>query len=239
MSERPSPACLLSDAAWPLEPVRDLSTVALIVIDMQVDFCAAGGWVDQLGEGIDNTAAAIARIAPVLAACRRHRVTVIHTREGHLPDLSDLHANKQWRTRGHGLGIGDMGRSGRILVRGEPGWQIVPALAPLPGELVIDKPGKDAFHATGLDATLRRLGIRQLVVSGITSDCCVQSTLREAADLGHDPVLLADCCAAVVDGNHRGMLALLADHAGRFGAVSSGSAFMRWLDEVDRDRPAT
>ena len=207
----------------------DLRTVALVIIDMQVDFCAAGGWVDQLGEGIANTRDAIVPIRQVLAAARAAGITVVHTREGHAPDLGDLPPNKQWRTRVHGLGIGDTGANGRVLVQGEPGWQIVPELAPRAGEIVIDKPGKDAFHATDLDQRLRAAGIRHLAISGVTSDCCVQSTLREASDLGYDALLLADCCAAVERVNHDGMLDLLTAWGGRFGAVGQAADFTAWL----------
>lgn len=207
-----------------------LGSVALLIIDMQVDFCAPGGWVDQLGESIANTRSAIAPIRRVLAAARGAGIRVIHTREGHAPGLGDLHRNKQWRTRVHGLGIGDAGALGRVLVRGEPGWQIVPELAPLDAEILIDKPGKDAFHATDLDARLRAEGIRHLVITGVTSDCCVQSTLREASELGYDALLLADCCAAVEDANHDGMLDLLSAWGGRFGTVRKAADFTAWLD---------
>ncbi|HWH82495.1 MAG TPA: isochorismatase family cysteine hydrolase [Burkholderiaceae bacterium] len=200
-----------------------------MVIDMQVDFCAPGGWVDQLGEGTTSTRNAIAPIARVLTACRAAGMPVVHTREGHEPGLHDLHANKQWRTRHHGLGIGDRGRQGRILVRGEPGWQIVPELAPDAGEHIVDKPGKDAFHQTDLDAWLREHGIRHLVITGVTSDCCVQSTLREAWDRGYEGLLLSDACAAVEPRNHSGMLALLSAWGGRFGAVTDCARFLQWL----------
>ncbi len=224
MTGAPNP----SPSPW-RQPV-ERNAVALLVIDMQVDFCASGGWVDQLGEDIANTRDVIAPVRRVLAAVRAAGLRVVHTREGHAPDLSDLHPHKQWRTRVHGLGIGDTGAMGRVLVRGEPGWQIVPALAPLAGETVIDKPGKDAFHATDLDAQLRAGGVRHLVLTGVTSDCCVQSTLREATDLGYDALLLADCCAAVETGNHLGMLDLLSAWGGRFGTVGKADDFIGWLE---------
>ncbi len=116
---------------WPLGGPVSRAEIALIIIDMQVDFCAPGGWVDQLGEDVSNTRSVIAPIRDVLEAARAAEITVIHTREGHRPDLLDLHANKQWRTRVHGLGIGDQGKTGRILVHGEPGWQIIPELSPV------------------------------------------------------------------------------------------------------------
>lgn len=199
---------------------------ALVVIDMQRDFCAKGGWVDQLGEDVTNTAGVIASVASALARARALGLSIVHTREGHRPDLSDLHPNKRWRTRAHGLGIGDLGREGRILVRGEPGWQIVPELAPAFGEAVIDKPGKSAFHATSLDADLRAAGIAALLVCGVTTDCCVQATVRDATDLGYRATLLADCCAAVERENHDATLAMVRRAGGQIGTVrDSGAAF--------------
>lgn len=200
------------------------SRTALVVVDMQRDFCARGGWVDQLGEDVANTAGIVPAVAAALARARALGLPVIHTREGHRPDLSDLHPNKRWRTRAHGLGIGDLGREGRILVRGEPGWEIVPELAPAPGEAVVDKPGKSAFHATGLDADLRAAGIAALLVCGVTTDCCVQATVRDAADLGYRATLLADCCAAVERENHDATLAILRRAGGRIGTVQDGEA---------------
>jgi biuret amidohydrolase len=206
---------------------------ALIVIDMQVDFCAPGGWVDQLGasgkpgESVRHTRAVVPRVRRALAAARAAGLLVAHTREGHRPDLSDLPANKRWRTRAHGLGIGDAGRAGRVLVRGEPGHAIVPELAPLPGEIVVDKPGKGAFHATALDHLLRARGVRRLALAGVTTDCCVQATMREAADRGYACALLEDCCAAVDERNHEDALAIL--RTGRWGEVVPSGAYFETL----------
>ena len=215
---------------WPYDGDWHAGNTALVVIDMQRDFCAPGGWVDQLGEGVDNTRRPIPTIARVLAAMRRHRFTVIHTREGHRPDLSDLNPNKQWRTRRHGLGIGDQGREGRILVRGEPGWRIVDDVAPLPGEVIVDKPGKGAFWATDLDQILRRQGVHNLVITGITTDCCVQSTMREADDRGYDCLLLEDGCAAVEQRNHDATIAILKAQGGRFGSVARADDLLHALE---------
>ncbi|MBU1304359.1 MAG: cysteine hydrolase [Alphaproteobacteria bacterium] len=192
---------------------------------MQVDFCAPGGWVDQLGEDVANTRAVIAPIQDALADARAAGMVVVHTREGHRPDLSDLPANKQWRTRAHGLGIGDMGAAGRILVQGEPGWQIIPELTPLPGEIVIDKPGKSSFHATDIEDRLRALSVDRLVVTGVTSDCCVQSTIRDGFERGFECVLLADCTAAVETENHLATLDILSAFGGRWGRVADRAAF--------------
>lgn len=217
---------------WPFDGDLRRGNTALVVIDMQVDFCAPGGWVDQLGESVENTRRPIAVIADLLAAVRRAGVTVIHTREGHRPDLSDLNPNKRWRTRGHGLGIGDPGACGRILTRGEPGHAIVPELQPSPGEIVIDKPGKGSFHATDLDRILRTRGIRNLIIAGVTSDCCVQATMRDAADLGYECLLVSDATGAVEAANHLGMLTILAAQGGRWGALAAAGDVTVALDQA-------
>jgi nicotinamidase-related amidase len=218
---------------WPLGGPVSRAEIALIIIDMQVDFCAPGGWVDQLGEDVSNTRSVIAPIRDVLEAARAAEITVIHTREGHRPDLLDLHANKQWRTRVHGLGIGDQGKTGRILVHGEPGWQIIPELSPVEGELVIDKPGKSSFHRTELAGELKKRGISRLVVTGVTSDCCVQSTLRDGFEYGIECVLLEDCTAAVETPNHEATLEILGAFGGRWGGVSDRAAFKAMLEMLD------
>ncbi|WP_337270923.1 cysteine hydrolase family protein [Oryzifoliimicrobium ureilyticus] len=218
---------------WPLGGPISKQNIALVIIDMQVDFCAPGGWVDQLGEDVSNTRSVIEPIREVLDAARAEGLSVIHTREGHLPDLSDLHVNKQWRTRAHGLGIGDAGKNGRILVHGEPGWQIIPELTPLDGELVLDKPGKSSFHRTKLADELKRRGITRLIITGVTSDCCVQSTMRDSYEHGFECVLLEDCTAAVESQNHDATLDILKAYGGRWGGVANRVAFHQMLEQAN------
>ena len=177
--------------AFDFQPGR----AALLIIDMQRDFIEPGGFGESLGNDVALLEAAVGPTQALLAAWRARAWPVVHTRESHAPDLSDCPPAK--RLRGvPSLRIGDAGPMGRLLVRGEPGNDIIPALAPLPGESVIDKPGKGAFHATPLHADLQRLGVTQLVVAGVTTEVCVQTTLREANDRGYDCLLVEEATAS-------------------------------------------
>jgi nicotinamidase-related amidase len=217
---------------WPYDGPVDPSRTALVCIDWQVDFCGPGGYVDAMGYDLKLTRAGLEPTAVVLAAARAAGMMVVHTREGHLPDLSDCPPNKLWRSKRIGAGIGDRGPCGRILVKGEPGWEIAPEVAPIEGEAIVDKPGKGAFYATNLDLLLRVAGITNLVFTGITTDVCVHTTMREANDKGYECLLLEDCTGATDYGNYLAALQMVKMQGGVFGAVAPSSALLAALQSA-------
>lgn len=206
-------------------------TAALIVIDMQRDFCAPGGYADQAGLDISLLRAPIPAIQDLLAAARARGVLVLHTREGHRADLSDLPEPKRRRAENAGAPIGSQGPLGRLLVRGECGHDLIDELQPLPGEPVIDKPGYSAFAATDLELLLRNRGITELIITGVTTEVCVHSTLRSAVDLGYACTLVSDACASAYPELHTAALAMVDVEGGLFGRVCDSQRLLaEWKD---------
>lgn len=206
-------------------------TAALIVIDMQRDFCAPGGYADQAGLDISLLRAPIPAIQDLLAAARARGVLVLHTREGHRADLSDLPEPKRRRAENAGAPIGSQGPLGKLLVRGECGHDLIDELQPLPGEPVIDKPGYSAFAATDLELLLRNRGITELIITGVTTEVCVHSTLRSAVDLGYACTLVSDACASAYPELHTAALAMVDVEGGLFGRVCDSQRLLaEWKD---------
>ncbi len=217
--------------AEPYEFEFDPAVTALLIVDMQRDFVEPGGFGELLGNDVTPLRAAVEPIRRVLEAFRARGMTVIHTREGHRPDLGDLPPAKRSRGRLK-TRIGDPGPMGRVLVRGEPGHQIIPELAPGAREPVVDKPGKGSFYATDLESLLRERGVRSLVVTGVTTEVCVQSTVREANDRGFECLVLEDCVASYFPEFQRAGIAMIKAQGGIFGWVSTSSALLEALDQV-------
>jgi nicotinamidase-related amidase len=215
---------LTIDAA-PYEYTFDPATTALVVIDMQRDFLEEGGFGAGLGNDVSLLWRVVDPLSALLTACRAAGMTVIHTREGHRPDLLDAPPSKLARGR-LDTGIGDPGPKGRILIRGEEGHDIIDALAPLPGEAVLDKPGKGAFHATDLELMLRNAGVTHLIVTGVTTEVCVHTTVREANDRGFECLVPDDCCGSYFPEFHEVGLRMIAAQGGIFGWVAPSSAVL-------------
>lgn len=205
----------------------ELERSAAVIIDMQRDFLEPGGFGESLGNDVSLLRSAIAPCKRLLSALRDAGMLVIHTREGHRPDLSDAPPSKV--NRGQGPHIGDVGPMGRILVRGEPGHDIIEELYPIAGEPVIDKPGKGAFYATDLETILRNRGIENLLVCGVTTEVCVHTTVREANDRGFRCLVLSDCCGSYFPEFHETGLRMIAAQGGIFGWVSDSTSVISAL----------
>ncbi len=210
----------------------DSGRTAFLSVDMQTDFCGPGGYVEVMGYDLRLTAAPIPRISAMMGYLRKETdVKIIHTREGHVPDLADAPYNKLLRSKvvGDGVGIGDVPPKGmgRLLVRGQENWEIVDALRPRPGEAVIDKPTKGAFGSSSIETVLADSDIRYLIIGGVTTDVCVHSVMREANDRGYWCVLLKDCTAATDRGNYLAAIKQIKMSGGIFGWVSDSKEFIR------------
>lgn len=217
--------------AEPSSTVITASTAALVVIDMQRDFLEPGGFGESLGNDVSVLRTAIEPCSRLLAACRACGMLVVHTREGHRPDLSDLPRHK-FLQGPEGKRIGDPGPMGRILIRGESGHDIIPELYPLPMEPVVDKPGKGAFFATDLGTILRSRGIGTLIVCGVTTEVCVHTTVREANDRGFACVVVDSACASFFPEFHSTGLAMIKAQGGIFGRVASVENVVKSVGEL-------
>ena len=215
--------------AEPSALVVEFDHAALVIIDMQRDFLEPGGFGETLGNNVALLKAAVPPLQQVLAAAREAGMLIIHTREGHRPDLSDAPKHKVERGE-PSLRIGQPGPMGRILVRGEPGHDIIPELYPAPGEPVIDKPGKGAFYQTDLELMLKNREIDTLLVCGVTTEVCVNTTVREANDRGFRCIVLSDCCASYFPEFHEAGLAMIKAQGGIFGWVTSSPKVLAVLD---------
>ncbi len=213
-------------AAEPAPIAIDLAETALVIIDMQRDFLEPGGFGESLGNDVSQLARAVGPCLAVLKAARAAGLVVIHTREGHLPDLSDAPPAKVERGSPNAR-IGDPGPMGRILIRGEPGHDIIETLYPIDDEIIIDKPGKGAFYATGLDEILMKYGVANLLVCGVTTEVCVNTTVREANDRGYRCIVLSDCCASYFPQFHEIGLNMIKAQGGIFGWVSDSGAALK------------
>ena len=217
---------------FPYDGDLTAKNTALIIIDMQNDFCRPGGFCHAQGLDVSRCDSIVPAIAKLLEAARKvPDFTIIHTREGHRADLADLPGNKKFRTTRWGSGIGDEGALGRYLTRGSKSWEIVPELTPMDGEPIIDKCGKGSFTATDLEEILRLKGIKNIILTGVTTECCVSTTMRHANDLGFECTMLEDCTQSTNDANYDYHI----EHTrttGLFGTLSNSKEVIKWLESL-------
>lgn len=212
---------------FPITGSLNPGRTALLIIDMQRDFCDYGGYTHTRGDDVSAMRLIIPFITAVRSAALRAGMTIVYTREGHRPDLSDLPECKRLKTAGAGAEIGTKGPLGRLLVRGEPGWDFIPELKPNPGDIVVDKPGTGAFYSTDLYHVLVTKGIENVILTGVTTGVCVSTTAREAADRGFNVLVLDDCCAEPDPGNHAIAIQLLKIESGYLATVTTSDAFIK------------
>ena len=213
----------------------DLDSTALLMIDMQRDFVEPGGFGESLGNDVSLLRSSIEPCQDLLETARQVGMFIIHTREGHRPDLADLQPAKKERGNPT-MKIGDVGPMGRILVRGEPGHDLIPELSPVEGEPVVDKPGKGAFYETDLLGILRNRDIKSLIVCGVTTEVCVHTTVREANDRGFNALVPADCTASYFPEFKRVALEMIKAQGGIFGWVSDSDRVIQGLKEATNDK---
>jgi nicotinamidase-related amidase len=238
-SPRTSMKILAQPYDFPITGTFSVASTALVIIDMQRDFCDPRGYMGARGADVGPARAIVPRIQRVRERAAALGIKVIHTREGHRADLADLPESKRLKTARAGAEIGGPGPLGRLLVRGEPGWQIIDELTPREGEIVIDKPGTGAFHATDLDHVLSVSGISALILTGVTTGVCVNSTAREASDRGYDVLVLEDCCAEPDAGDHEAALRLLRIEGGYLAATARSDDLLAALETLGTlDAPA-
>jgi nicotinamidase-related amidase len=206
---------------WPYDGPWSRASAALIVVDMQRDFLELGGWFSLTNGDAGPLSAIVPRVAEALGLARQAGLLVVYTIEAHKPDLSDLPANKLWRSKRLGAAIGAVGPLGRHLVQEEAGSDIIPALAPIPGEPVVAKPGKSAFIGCDFEQLLRKRGIRNLIFAGITTDGAVQCTLRDANDRGYECLILEDAAASDLPAHHSAQIHTLALAGGHYGSIAA------------------
>ena len=212
---------------WPGICTLSPDTTALLVIDMQNDFCSHGGYIDAMGYGVQATRDIIPRLKSVLDECRRLGFHIVHTRETYRGDLTNCPLTRQWRTPRAGAGVGSIGPMGRLLIEGQAGWDIIPELYPFPDEVIVNKSSRGAFYSTDLDLILRQWGVSNLILTGVTTDVCVHSTMREADDRGYDCLLLEDCTHATEATAKAGAILTIKTEGGVFGAVSNSASLLQ------------